>query len=165
MSEFWISQVFAAAALVCGLLSFQLPRREQVLLLLAGTGAFNAIHFYLLNQVTACAVAALTACRLLSARHTTRREVMLFFVAAAVLAGVLTAENPVNYLGVVAMVVATVGCFQSDNLRVRYAFMAGAAIWALHNYLVWTPVALVMELMFLTSNIIGALRLRRQGLV
>ena len=55
----------------------------------------------------------------------------------------------------------TIGSFQPKSRHVRIMFMFAAATWMTHNIIVWTPVAALMELTFLVSNLIGYWRYDR----
>ncbi len=52
--------------------------------------------------------------------------------------------------------------FTDDAKTVRKMMMIGAFCWAVHNLLVWSPMAAVMETFFFCSNLIGYLRFERE---
>ena len=64
-------------------------------------------------------------------------------------------ESPLGFLGLFATLPATYGSFQKTEQRVRVFHMLSNASWMVHNILVMTPVAAVMEATFLTSNVLG----------
>ena len=70
-------------------------------------------------------------------------------------------KGPIELLGLFATLSATYGSFQKTLPRVRVVFMISAGCWLLHNLLARTPVAALMEAMFLTSNAVGYWRFVR----
>jgi hypothetical protein len=56
---------------------------------------------------------------------------------------------------------AFVGSFQKNVVVVRLLMAVGATAWIIHNLLVGSPVAVLMELAFLGSNLVGYVRSRK----
>ncbi len=73
----------------------------------------------------------------------------------------LTYSQPVSFLALGATVIGTYGSFHGSEREVRYSMMATETLWCIHNIIVWSPVAIAMELLFFTSNLVGLLRHRR----
>ena len=86
---------------------------------------------------------------------------MYLFLALAVAGFALTYESPVSILALIATLIGTVGAFHGTERAVRYSLMATEILWAIHNIIVWSPVAIAMEVLFFTSNLIGLIRHRR----
>lgn len=124
----------------------------------------NASHFAVMGQYEAAFFVGLTAIRFLVAAISPRQRWMYCFLALSTLLIVLSYSNPVNLLPYLAAVVGTVGSFQRNVLLVRLLMAIGATSWIVHNLLVGSPVAVLMELAFLSSNLVGYIRSRRQSL-
>jgi hypothetical protein len=121
---------------------------------------FNGIHFLLLDAAGAATIALITALRFFVASLSTRRAWLWLFLAVAAGGFALTNNRPEGWLALAATVLGTWGSFQADQWRLRGALIACASLWAVHNYLIGSPVSTLMELSFLTSNIVGWIRLR-----
>jgi hypothetical protein len=155
VSPFVWSQVLAGIAFACGVASFQLRSRRQVLLCLTALTAFNATHFLLLERPGAAALLLLTGVRYVAAIFSTDRRLMYLFMAAAPVALLADLGHPLGLLALAAVLVGTYGSFRSEDRVLRLCFMAGNATWMVHNALARTPVAAVMEASFLASNLLG----------
>ena len=121
----------------------------------------NASHFALLGQYEAALFVSLTAIRFLVAAIQPRRHWMLLFMAGATTILITTFNSPLNLLPYAAAMLGTFGSFQTKVGRVRLCMALGASLWILHNILVGSPVAVMMEIAFLLSNLVGFLRTRR----
>ncbi len=91
---------------------------------------------------------------------TVNKKIMCLFLAAIVATFCLSYGRPVEFIGLLGTLLATCGTFQKGHRTVRIMFMMCNASWVLHNILVVTPVAALMEATFLTSNLIGFWRFR-----
>lgn len=161
MSAFLISQLFAAATMVAGMAAFQFRRREHILRGWFVAALFAAAHFWFLDAYEACFLVLATATRMLISSFTTDARLMYFFLAVSLGGFTLTYQSPVSLLALAATLVGTVGSFQRSEEAVRYTMMATELLWAIHNIIVWTPVAIAMEVMFFLSNLAGLLRHRK----
>ena len=48
--------------------------------------------------------------------------------------------------------------FQEDDRRLRQLMIVGTSFWLLHNYLIGSPTAVLMEVLFISSNLVGYYR-------
>jgi hypothetical protein len=51
-----------------------------------------------------------------------------------------------------------VAAFQEDDRRLRQLMIVGTSFWLLHNYLIGSPTAVLMEVLFISSNLAGYYR-------
>jgi len=160
MSPFLISQLLAACTLAAGMVAFQFKAREYILRGWCIAALFAAAHFYLLGSNEACFLVAITAARFLISSFSTDARLMYFFMALALGGFAVTYENPVSFLALAATLIGTYGSFHGSAKAVRYALMTAEVLWVVHNLIIWSPVAVVMEVLFFTSNLIGLLRHR-----
>ncbi|PKM20139.1 MAG: hypothetical protein CVV11_01085 [Gammaproteobacteria bacterium HGW-Gammaproteobacteria-15] len=151
-------------AFISGIVAFQRYDRASMLKFWFVSALLNASHFAVLGQYEAALFVGLTAVRFLVAAISPRQRWMYCFLALSTLLIVLSYSNPVNLLPYLAAVVGTVGSFQKNVLLVRALMAVGATAWIIHNLLVGSPVAVLMELAFLSSNLVGYIRSRRQSL-
>lgn len=155
MSNFVLSQILAGVAFVFGLASFQFKARRDVLLCLFISTAFNGVHFFLLDRPGPGALMLVTGIRYLVALRTTDRKVMIFFLVVSCGTFLITFKSPLSLLALCGTLVGTYGSFQPAGRTVRLYFMGGNMAWLSHNILVWTPVGIVMEALFLSSSLVG----------
>lgn len=158
---FLVSQLLAAIAFGSGIFAFWQQQRSAMLKFWFISAVLNASHFGLLGQYEAALFVGLTAIRFLVAALQPRRHWMLLFMAAATVILLTTYSSPLNLLPYAAAMLGTYGSFQTQLGRVRLCMAVGASAWIIHNILVGSPVAVIMELAFLFSNLLGFLRARR----
>ena len=156
--SFVISQALVSVAFLIGLAAVQFKPRRTVLLLLAISTGFNAVHFLLLERPGASVVIGLTGIRYLTAIVTTSKRAMWFFISLNVIAFLVTYQNPQSFLALSAVLMGTYGSFLPADRNMRQFFMAGNTLWLIHNVLVFTPIGMLMEASFLTSNFVGYVR-------
>lgn len=155
------SQLLAAIAFGSGIFAFWQQQRGAMLKFWFISAVLNASHFALLGQYEAALFVSLTAVRFLVAALQPRQYWMLLFMAAATTILLLTYSSPLNVLPYAAAMLGTYASFQTQLGRVRLCMAIGASIWIIHNILVGSPVAVMMEMAFLLSNLVGFLRARR----
>lgn len=159
MTPFAWSQLLAAVGAVFGIVSFQLRERRSVLLCLIALSCFNASHFLVLGRTTPAILLFLTVTQFITAlisRH--RAFVAIYLVAAAITIG-LSYNGIPSWLAFGAFTCGTIGSFQHSDRVLRMCFCAGNLFWIVHNVLVGSPVAILIETAFLTSNLVGYWRL------
>jgi len=158
MSPFIISQIFAAATLLTGMAAFQLRDRKHILRGWFLAASFAATHFFVLGANEAGILIVVTAIRFLVASFTLDKRLMYLFMALAVGGFAYTYENPVSFLALAATLIGTYGSFHGSEKAVRFTMMATEVLWGVHNLIIWSPVAVLMEVLFFSSNLIGLLR-------
>ena len=161
MSAFAWSQILAGLTLVTGMAAFQFRAREHILRGWCLAALFAAVHFFLLGANEAGCLVLVTATRFLVSSLTTERRWMIVFIGLAIASFAWSYSNPVGFLGLAATLISTVGSFYGTERAVRVAMMATEVLWAIHNWIIWSPVAVLMEFAFLASNLVGLLRHRR----
>ncbi len=158
MSWFLLSQILVAVAIGFDLLSFQFKERRRIIACLIVSCVLIAGHFALLGHWTATGLALLAVMRLLAGYLTTAGRVMLFFIAASLIVTALTFHGILSVLGCLGSIFGTIGSFCREDKRLRQAMMAATSLWLVHNCLAGTPTAVLMEALFLGSNIVGFYR-------
>ena len=161
MSDFAISQLLAIGTLVAGMTAFQFRDRTLILRLWFVAALFGAAHFWFLGALEACLLVAVTATRFLVSSFTTDRRMLYLFMGLAVAGFAWSYSAPISVLALLATLIGTWGSFHGTDMAVRYSMMAAQCLWLTHNLVVWSPVAIGMEFMFFTSNLVGLIRHRR----
>ncbi len=115
----------------------------------------NACHFFILDRAAPGILFLIIGGRCLAAASSVNRKIMYVFIALILVGFFYSNESPLGFLGLFGTLSATYGSFQKTEQRVRVFHMLSNVSWMVHNILVWTPVAAVMEGMFLISNVLG----------
>ncbi len=155
---FWWSQIFAGFTIIFDLISFQFKQREHILLTLIIGGVCLGIHFLLLGQLVAGGLVLIASVRKGVAYFYPGPKWMLFFVVLGGLTTFYFYEHWHNLLAYGAMIVITIGNFQSHDLPMRRFQLVGTTTWLIHNALIRSPMAVIVEVIFLIGQLIGYYR-------
>lgn len=161
-SPFFISQCLAALAFVAGLVGFQCKHLKQVLICFSICSFLVSIHFALLGAWTAMVVVGLSGIRHFTAIFYRKKRALFFFLTLLVISTILTYKEPVNLLAAFASFVGTFGSFAKSTARARLLWTNATIANICHNYIIHSPVATMMEIFFLISNIIAYRRHERR---
>ena len=161
MTPFILSQILAALTLITGMTAFQFRERKHILLGWCVAASLAAAHFFILGRIEAGMLVAVTALRFLVSSFTTDARLMYLFMGLSVAGFALTYSTPVSFLALTATLIGTYGSFHGTEKAVRYTMMVTEVLWATHNLIVWSPVAVIMEILFFSSNLVGLLRHRK----
>jgi len=154
-SAFVLSQILVGIAAICDLISFQCKKRESILLWLAISSTLISSHFFLLGNFTAGGCSLITSFRMLTAYFSKARWWIVVFSALSILVFGLTYQNSINMLPLMASILGVFGVFQSSDKVLRKCIMAATLTWVIHNALIGSPAAFLLEAMFLAGNLIG----------
>lgn len=78
----------------------------------------------------------------------------LFIVVTLVVFG-MTYQRPIQWLLLTASLLATWASFQQKDRIIRLVFMLTTTLWLLHNIWIVTYGGILLEVLFLVSNVIG----------
>ncbi|MBL0622646.1 YgjV family protein [Aeromonas veronii] len=158
MSLFLWSQLVVSLALLLDLLSFQLRERRRILACLALSCVLNAGHFALLGQWSAASLLLLASVRFLVSIWLVHRILMWLFMGLACAAALATYQGLLSWIGLLATLLQTRAAFCPDDRQLRRRMLLGTLCWLGNNLLVGSPVAALMEGLFLVSNLVGYYR-------
>lgn len=158
MSHFYLSQILIGIAICFDLMSFQFKDRRKIVGTLFFSGLLISTHFILLEQWTAACLSGLAALRFLVCVWSTSRIVMYVFCGFTLLATCLTYSGLVSLVSCSASLMQNIASFHKDDKRLREIMIIGVSLWMLNNYLVGSPTAVLMEFLFICSNIVGYYR-------
>jgi Bacterial inner membrane protein len=158
LNIFVISQILVGIAICFDLLSFQLKKRTHIVLCLSIAGTFISSHFILLEKWTAAVLMIIAVIRYIASYFTTSKKLMTFFVSASIISTFITFQGLLSILSGVGSIFQTLGAFNRNDKHLRQLMIIGTLFWLCHNFLAQSPVAVLMEILFLSSNIIGYYR-------
>ncbi len=158
MSPFLLSQVLVGVVFLFALASFQFRDKRHVLICLACSAAMLGVHFYLVEACTAAALGVIAAIRFLTAVVTTSRWLLALFLMLVMANAVISYAGLTTVLATVATTTTTTASFLAADKRFRELMAVGSLFWIVHNVLVGSPGAVVLEGFFLCSNLVGYYR-------
>ena len=161
LSDFAISQLLALGTLLAGMTAFQFEDRVTILRFWCLAATLGAVHFWFLGAIEACLLVGVTALRFLVSSFTTDRRMFYLFIVLAIIGFGWTYNAPVSLLALLATLIGTWGSFHGTGIAIRWSMMAAQILWFIHNIIVWSPVAIGMEMLFFASNLLGIIRHRR----
>ncbi len=156
MTHSWLlAQALAAAALTLDVAAFQFRRRGIIIGCMLAASALLAAHFAVIGQTATAVLVCVSVLRYCVSLITTSPGWMCFCMAAAAGALMFDSFRLVTTLALVGSIVVTFAVFQRDDYRMRITMIFGVALWVVHNVLIWSPFAAVIEFLFLSSNLVG----------
>ncbi|MEC4727663.1 YgjV family protein [Shewanella sp. D64] len=158
MSVFVWSQVLIAIAIVFDIASFQFKQRRQIIGCLCVSGVLISVHFILLEQWTAAGLLMLASIRYFCSIFTTSKRLMSVFLLSALTITIGTFSGLLSVLSFSATVFQTTAAFCLSDQRLRQLMIVGTSLWLVHNYLAGSPSAVLMEVLFIGSNLVGYYR-------
>jgi hypothetical protein len=158
MSSFTLSQILVGIAIISDLISFQFKEKNQIVSCLLVSCTMISLHFMLLGHWTAALLAILAAARFITCIFTSRTLYRTLFVMATVLISIFTYEGLLSVLCATGSIFGIYASFRKDDKSLRRLMAVGTSIWLIHNILAGSPGAVIMEILFLTSNLVGYLR-------
>ena len=158
MSVYLVSQVLVGIAILFDILSFQFKDRNRIIQCLFVSGILISTHFFLLGHQTAGFLMLVATLRYLTSMFTTSGRAMKVFIGLALIVTAFSYEGVLSILSLCGTAFHTAGAFSKDDRRLRILMIVGTLFWLPHNYLASSPVAVIMELLFLSSNLVGYYR-------
>ena len=158
MSAFALSQLLAAIAIGFDLLSFQFKDRKRIIACLIVSCLLIASHFALLGHWTAAGLGGLAATRFMASYLTTSKKVMAVFIGLSVVITLATFHGLLSVLSGLGSIAGTIGTFCRHDKQLRQIMMIATSLWLVHNCLAGTPTAVLMEALFIGSNLAGYYR-------
>ncbi|SDO64627.1 YgjV family protein [Desulforhopalus singaporensis] len=158
MTLFTLSQILVGIAICTDIVSFQFKKKAHIVCCLLISCILIAVHFACLGHWTAALLGMLAAGRFAISLFTTSKLCMALFISAAVVASLLTFEGMLSILSCSGAVFGTIASFSREDKQLRRLMMVATTFWLIHNFLAGSPAAVIMECIFLGSNLVGYFR-------
>jgi hypothetical protein len=158
MSDFLLSQILIAIATCTDTLSFQFKDRKKIVACLLVSCTLISAHFMLLGHWTAAYLGLVAAARFTTSMFSTSKKLMGLFVFATVVISIFTYDGLLTVLGCTGSIFGTVASFCKEDKLLRQLMLVGTCLWIVHNFLAGSPGAVLMEALFISSNLIGYFR-------
>ncbi len=158
LSVFSISQLLVGVAIGFDLLSFQFKERRRIIACLVISCLLVASHFALLGYWTATGLGLLAALRFAASLLTTSKTLMAVFIGASLVIAAVTFHGMLSILSCLGSICGTIGSFSRTDKRLRQLMLLATSLWLVHNVLAGSPTAVLMEGVFISSNLVGYYR-------
>lgn len=112
----------------------------------------------LLGHWTAAFLGLLAVARYSSSIFTTSVSVMWIFLVIILAISFFSFEGLLSVLSCVATALTTIAAFSKNDKRLRQLMLIGTMVWIAHNYIAGSPGAVLMEAIFIVSNLVGYFR-------
>jgi hypothetical protein len=159
-----IAQGIGMIGLVFAIFSFQNNKRYLILLFLGTAQMFFIFHFALLGIWTAAAMNIVGTTRTFFFMLKGRRKwmdgnvVMYIFFCLFLTAGILSWQNWLSILPIMAMIIETIGLWQKKPRRIRFIVFIPHPVWLVYNFIHRSYPGVLTEVFILTSLITGIIR-------
>jgi len=157
ISIFAVSQVLVAFALLIEGTAMQMKHKHHLLVLLSMSCLLNSIHYFLLDQATAGFIFLLSSVRFLINLRWQSFKLAALFLSVNVVVTMLTYNGVLSILGLCATLFITTSGFCKDR-AMRILMIVGGLIWLIHNVILMSPIAILLELCFVISGALGFYR-------
>lgn len=158
MSLFFISQLLAGAALCTDITSFQLKNRLHIIFCLILSCFLLGFHFVCLNYWTAAALSFFSAFRYIVSFFSTNKHYAGFCIIGIILLTLFTWNGPLSLLAAAGSATGTIAAFCKEDKNLRQIMLLGTSFWLTHNILAGSPAAVMVEIVFFSSNCFGYFR-------
>ncbi len=158
MSNFVLSQILIAIAICTDTMSFQFKERKKIVACLLISCILISTHFMLLGHWTAACLGLVAALRFATSMFTTSKKLMVLFLIANIAILFFTYAGLLSILGCAGGLFGTVASFCKEDKLLRQLMLIGTILWIVHNVLAGSPGAVLMEAIFISSNLVGYFR-------
>ncbi len=158
MSNFLLSQILIGIAICTDTMSFQFKERKKIVACLLISCVLISSHFMLLGHWTAAFLGLVAALRFATSMFTTSKKLMVLFIVANIGISIVTYEGLLSILGCAGGLFGTVASFCKEDKLLRQLMLIGTMLWIVHNFLAGSPGAVLMEALFISSNLVGYFR-------
>lgn len=155
---FIISQVAMFIAMGFDFLSLQFKKREYTFLCLIISASLISAHYFLLDKIAAGVIVFISVLRFATCYFTTNKKYLFIFIALNTISLFFTYNNATDLIIYFGLVIFIIGNFQADNKLMRKLMMVGTSIIILYNAIIFSPMGVIGEGVFLVSNFIGYYR-------
>lgn len=158
MPEFLLSQLLVSITLAIECFAMQLKNKNHILALLSISCLFNGLHYLLLDQPTAGYIFLFSSIRFLISIKWKFQWMAAASLCVSLFITIYSYIGFLSVLGFVATVFITTGSFSTNDKFLRIMMILGGTIWLVHNAILWSPVGILVEVVFVGSGVVGYYR-------
>ncbi|MFT4250043.1 MAG: YgjV family protein [Candidatus Woesearchaeota archaeon] len=157
-NPFLLSQILIAIALISDIISFQLKKREHILVFLTFSSLLIATHYLFLEEINAAILFFFSFASFITATKTTNKKFLYAFMILYILPITLNYTSWTDLVIFTGLYIGLIARFQKNDKHLRILMMIATSIVITYNAIIFTPMGVLIELVFLSSNIIGYYR-------
>lgn len=151
---FLLSQILAWIAIISDIFSFQFKERKKIIIFFIISAICIALHYFLLERYVGAFLISLWVIRFFVAYHKTHTYWIYIFIFLFWCTTLYFYKDIYDIIIFTATVLITVWVFQKDDKHLRLFLMCGTSLVVLYNFLIFSPVGVLLEAIFLTSNLV-----------
>ena len=159
--SWWTSQILQSIAIVLFIVGFQFERR-RMLAIFATSAVLTSAHYLCLWMLAGAAIAAVVAVRILVAIHYPGWLTGAVFTAISVAASFATWQGLASIYAGAGGFLGTIASFMEEGQPQRAVFILASVPWTIYAIISHSPMAIVSELLILSSAVIGMWRFGSQ---
>jgi len=157
-NNFFISQILMLFAIGFDFLSMQLKERKQMYLALVFSASLISIHLFLLGKTTTWLIVLLSVFRFIVCMFSTNKRYLLIFILLNTIALIYTFTEIYDLILYTWLTIFIIGNFQKNEKIMRKIMMTGTTTTIMYYIVIFSPMAIIAESIFLLSAIIGYYR-------
>ena len=154
ITAFIVSQILVWIAIVTDFVSFQFKDRKKVLIWLTISSTLITIHYLLLGQINAFFLLTISTFSFLVSAFTHDKRVMYLFFLFYLLPVVLNYQEASDLFIFVWLYIILFAKFQKNDKYIRLWIMLWITFVIAYNIVIFTPMWVLLEVLFLGSNVI-----------
>ena len=151
---FLASQIFAGVAIVSDIISFQFKDRKKIIIFFMISAFTIAIHYFLLERYVAGWLLMLWIIRFFISYHSTKKYWIYIFTALFGLTTYILFKDIYDIIIFIGITFITIWVFQENDKFLRLFMMCWTISILTYNVLVFSPVGVLLEAIFLSSNLV-----------
>ncbi len=151
---FVLSQIFAGIAIVGDIFSFQFKKREAIITCFLISATCIALHYAFLDRYSAAVIISIGIIRFFISLFSTNKYWIPLFIFLYSLATYTLFKDWYDLLILTALSFSTIASFQKNDKTLRYFMFWGTLITITYNFLIFSPIWVILESIFLVSNIV-----------
>jgi len=114
--------------------------------------------FFVVGKMDSSRLMAIAVARYVTSYFSTSKKIMILFVSGSIVSAFFTFQGYLSILSCLGSTFQTLGSFSNNDKKLRQLMIIGTLFWLFHNYFASSPAAVLMEILFLSSNFIGYYR-------
>lgn len=151
---FLASQIFAGIALLLSVLSFQFKERKYILLCLIISALCIAVQYVFLERYVWAALVWIGFIRYLTSYYYPKAFLIPVFIIGFAIITYIFWKDIYDILPFLSASTNTIWAFQKNDKYLRIIMLFGSPLLILYYFLIGSPVWILLETMFLWSNIV-----------
>jgi hypothetical protein len=151
---FLFSQIFAGIAIIWDIFSFQFKKREAIITCFLISATCIALHYAFLDRYSAAVIIGIGIIRFFISLFSTNKYWIPIFILLYSIATYILFKDWYDLLILTSLSLSTIASFQKNDKILRYFMFWGTLITIIYNFVIFSPVWVLLESIFLVSNIV-----------